>query len=323
MQQPLFINSEFIDRQTNYPELVEQLKKGFSDSKMNVPMRHHHDFPVASTSENTTMLLMPAWHPENDAGIKIVTVHPENYKQNIPTINGTYVYLDSQTGIVKAILEAKTLTNVRTAASSALASTCLSRKDATSLLMIGTGSLAPYLIKAHASVRPIKEVFVWGRNLNKAKTICNQFKKSAFKIEPIANIYEKMTAVDIISCATFSKDPLIFGEHLRAGQHIDLVGSYKPNMREADDVTIQKSNIYLDTYEGGLKESGDIVQPLLSGILKKEAIKGDLFQLCGSQKLGRQAISEITLFKSVGHALEDLVAARYYYDVYVNLHKTR
>ena len=125
--------------------------------------------------------------------------------------------------------------------------------------------------------------------------------------------------MDIISCATLSKTPLVLGANLKAGQHIDLVGAYRPNMREADNETILKSSVFVDTYGGGLKESGDIVIPLKEGILQEEDIKADLFQLCSNEISGRKSEQEITMFKSVGHALEDLIAAKYFYNKFTDV----
>jgi len=184
--------------------------------------------------------------------------------------------------------------------------------------MIGTGALSINLIKAHASIRPIKIVYVWGRTIEKAKAICNTLKKEKFSIEAIETIEEKISEVDIISCATLSKNPLVLGKYLKEGQHIDLVGAYKKDMREADDEVIKKASVFVDTFQGGLKESGDIVIPINNGTLKERDIKADLFQLCSNEKSGRNNDSEITVFKSVGHALEDLVAANYYYTKFIS-----
>ncbi|PTM10824.1 MAG: ornithine cyclodeaminase family protein [Bacteroidetes bacterium] len=312
------ISAAFIEKNTNFLELISALNQGFSSNEIMVPMRHHHDFPNPEVNADSTLLLMPAWNPSKDAGVKIVTVSPENGKFNLPSIQGTYIYLDATNGTIKALLDAKSLTVKRTAAASALASSFLSKKNSSSLLMIGTGALSMNLIKAHASVRPITKVYVWGRNFEKAKAICKHLKKEKFSIEAIETIEDKISKVDIISCATLSKTPLVLGEHLKKGHHIDLVGAYKKDMREADDNTIKKSSIFVDTFQGGLKESGDIVIPLQNGIIKTEAIKADLFQLCSNEKSGRINDSEITVFKSVGHALEDLVAAKYYYTKFVN-----
>lgn len=312
------ISADFVENNTNFTELILEIKHYFSTNEVIIPMRHHHDFPNPDVNADSTLLLMPAWNPSKNAGVKIVTVSPENGQFEMPSIHGTYIYFDATKGSIKAILEAKSLTVKRTAAASALASSFLSKKNASSLLMIGTGALSINLIKAHATVRPIKEVFVWGRNFEKAKHICESLKNEEFKITPINNIEDKIFEVDIISCATLSKTPLVLGKYLKKGQHIDLVGAYKKEMREADDETISKASVYLDTYQGGLKESGDIVIPLQNGTLKKEDIKADLFQLCSNQKKGRNNQEEITVFKSVGHALEDLAAANYYYNKFTN-----
>ncbi len=312
------ISTEFIEENTNFTELISEIKQHFSSDEVIVPMRHHHDFPNPKVHADSTLLLMPAWNPSKNAGVKIVTVSPENGQFNLPSIQGTYIYFDAIKGSIKAILEAKSLTVKRTAAASALASFYLSRKDASSLLMIGTGALSINLIKAHAAVRPIKEVFIWGRNFEKATAICDLLKNEKFTIKAIETIEEKITEVAIISCATLSKKPLVLGKYLKKGQHIDLVGAYKKDMREADDETISKAAIYVDTFQGGLKESGDIVTPLQNGTLQEEDIKADLFQLCSGQKKGRSTAKEITVFKSVGHALEDLAAANYYYNKYSN-----
>lgn len=318
MKKIVQIDSSFIESNTDFSELIEILKKGFTNKDIIVPLRHHHDFPNPELQSNSTLLLMPAWNSGRSAGVKIITVNPENYKIDLPSIQGTYIYLDAKKGSLKAILDAKSLTAKRTASASALASKYLSRKDSSSLLMIGTGTLSANLIKAHAAVRPIKQVYVWGRNFEKAKAVCKTLSHEIFEIIPVQNIMDKLSDVDIISCATLSKAPLIQGDYLSKGQHIDLVGSYKEDMREADNTTIKRAMVYVDIMEGALKETGDIVQPLKEGVISKNDIIGDLFNLCLNKIKGRNSNEDITVFKSVGHALEDLVAADYYYNKFIN-----
>ncbi|MBE7692996.1 ornithine cyclodeaminase family protein [Tenacibaculum finnmarkense] len=326
MEKIIQIDSNYIENNTNFSALITELKAAFSSQETLVPMRHHHDFANPAVNADSTLLLMPAWNPSKNAGVKIVTVSPENSQFDLPSINGTYIYLDAVKGTIKAILEAKSLTVKRTASASALASSFLSKENSSSLLMIGTGALSVNLIKAHASVRPIKNVFIWGRNFSKAQAICEELQNENFTITAVQTIEEKISEVDIISCATLSKTPLVLGKYLKAGQHVDLVGAYKKDMREADDQVIKKGAVYIDTFQGGLKESGDIFIPLQTGILKEEDIKADLFQLCSSQEIsegivgkkGRENEDEITVFKSVGHALEDLTAANYFYNQYTN-----
>ena len=317
MSNPIFIDANFIEENTDFSELVEELRIGFSSKNILTPPRHHHDFPNSKMGVDSTMLLMPAWQDGRDAGVKIVTVSPGNHQLDLPSIQGSYLFLDAQTGQLKAIMEAKKLTSKRTAAASALASTYLSNEHTASMLMIGTGALSGELIKAHAAVRPLQKVYVWGRNFEKARKVCKALQKEKFELQAVETIESIISEVDLVSAATLSKKPLVKGAYLRAGQHIDLVGSYRPDMREADNATIEAATIFADVKEMATKESGDLCVPLAEGILKKEDIQGDLFDLCNEQISGRTTPTDITLFKSVGHALEDLVAASYYYKKYL------
>ena len=318
MGTPLFIDSDFIEANTSFLDLTKALNSAFSSNRTIVPQRHHHDFHYPDKEKESTLLLMPAWNPGEDSGVKVVTINPYNADVGLPAVQGCYLYMDASNGQLKAIIEAKSLTAKRTATTSAMASEYMSREDADSLLMIGTGALSINLIKAHAAVRPITQVYIWGRNFEKAKAIAEQMKEEAFSVVAIEKIRTVIAEVAIISCATLSESPLVFGQNLVPGQHVDLVGAYKPHMREADDLAIQKSKVFVDAFGGGLKESGDIAIPLQTGILKEKDIAADLFGLCSNQKRGRTADNQITLFKSVGHALEDLTAARYYYDKFLD-----
>jgi ornithine cyclodeaminase len=317
MEALLQISDQFINENTRYSELISAINNAFASSDIEVPARHHHNFSNPEENIDSTLLLMPAWNPGKEAGVKIVTVSPNNGKFDLPSIQGTYIYLDAHKGIVKAILDAKALTAKRTAATSALATSYLARKNASAMLMIGTGALASNLILAHASVRPIKKVFVWGRNFSKAESICKELSNEKFAVSAVENIEEVIAKVDIVSCATLSKTPLVLGKYIKNGQHIDLVGAYKTDMRESDDDVIKKSKVFVDTYQG-LRESGDILIPLQNGIISEKDINADLFELCSNKKQGRRNDQEITCFKSVGHALEDLTAATYYYKKFKN-----
>ncbi len=304
-----FIDKHTIEKHFDFNELISRLRLAFADSSVEVPMRHHHDYPNPPESEDSTLLLMPAWDPGKDLGVKIVTVSPNNGQFQMPSIQGLYLLFDAHKGDCKSLLDAKSLTAFRTAATSALASSFLSRPDSHSLFMIGTGALSSMLIKAHASVRPIKEVFIWGRSVEKAQAVKDQLCDQPFTVTVVDSIEAGIQQADIISCATLSKTALIQGEWLKPGQHLDMVGAYKPDMREADDKCLLRSSIFVDHYAGALKETGDIVIPIRQGVMQRSDINADLFELCKDQHPGRQTAEEITFFKSVGHALEDLVAA--------------
>ncbi len=303
------LSANDIDHLTDYGELVEALRNGFSNDNIKVPQRHHHDYPNPGKSDST-LLLMPAWQKGEYLGVKLVTVSPENGNLGLPAIQGVYNLFDAKTGKLLAQLDGKSLTAKRTAATSALASSFLSRPDSTTMLMIGTGALSIPLIEAHATVRPIQKVLIWGRSKEKAESIGKSLNAN-FEYEIVNQIEDGVSASDIVSVATLSPNPLVFGKDAIAGQHYDLVGAYKPNMREADDVLIQKAKLFIDTRQG-MHESGDIHIPLTQGTISESDIGADLYQMTQTN-IGRKSTNDITVFKSVGYALEDLVAAIYYY----------
>lgn len=288
--------------------LLAALEAGFR-ADITVPLRHHHMYANPTAGQDSTLLLMPAWESASYLGVKLITVSPENPLKGKPSIQGIYLLADVATGTPQALLDAKTLTLLRTSAASALASRYLSREETRSMVMVGTGALAPYLIRAHAGVRPIEQVWVWGRSQEKAEGVVEALAGEAFQVEATTDLAAACQAADLISCATMAKEPLVAGAWLRPGQHLDLVGSYLPDHREADDAAVRRSVVYVDIMEGATHESGDIVVPLKNGTLTREAIRGDLFDLCRGRVPGREDADSITYFKSVGHALEDLAAA--------------
>lgn len=304
----IHIEDQQLEQLLSFEVLVPALRRAFCEN-IEAPLRHHHNFDNPKEKVPSTLLLMPAWQAGEYLGIKVVVVSPNNYKHQLPTIQGQYLLIDAHKGVQLAQMDAKTLTNRRTAAASALASSYLSRPGSKRLLMIGTGSLAPHLIEAHASVRPLEKVWIWGRKPEKARLLARSLGHLPLSVEAIEDQREKLPEADIISCATLSPEPLVFGELLRKGQHVDLVGSYLPTSREADDAVITRSAVFADTLEGATKESGDLVIPLKKGILQLSDIRGDLFGLCRKKMKGRSSAEEITTFKSVGHALEDLAGA--------------
>ena len=309
----LQITNQQLQSVLTYERLIPALKAAFI-SDITVPMRHHHDYKNPLVGVDSTLLLMPAWEASKYLGVKMVTVSPQNSDYQLPSIQGIYFLMDAKNGLPLAMMDAKVLTSIRTAAASALAANFLARKDSDTLLMIGTGALAPQLIAAHASVRPLKKIYIWGRNFEKASLLAQQLKTNHLEVVATKNILDALPNVDIISVATLSNQALVFGKNLKKGQHIDLVGSFKPTMREADDEVMRRGHIYVDTRAGACTESGDILIPLEKGIIQAKDILGDLFELCEKNIFARQHQEEITVFKSVGHALEDLAAAKLVYE---------
>jgi alanine dehydrogenase len=303
------VGSDEIHRLLDFPSLIDALRAMFRDG-CQVPARHHHTIaPVLADGTPATLLVMPAWQAGRALGIKIVTVFPDNTRRSLPAVHGTYLLLDAATGAPSALLDGTALTLRRTAAASALAAGFLARPDSAVHLMVGTGALAPHLVAAHAVARPIRQVRVWGRSPEKAAALARWLAEAGFAAAPVADLEEAVAAADVITCATLAREPLIRGAWLRPGTHLDLVGGFTPDMREADDAAVARARVYVDT-DMALREAGDIVQPLLSGRLTRDRIVGDLFGLAGGICPGRGDPAEITLFKSVGTALEDLAAAQ-------------
>lgn len=288
--------------------LIEALRTMFRDG-CESPVRHHHDFQVPGEADGT-LLLMPAWVPGRYLGTKLATVVPGNGARGLPAVMASYLLNDARTGEMVAMIDGGELTARRTAAASALAADYLARQDARHLLVVGTGRLSRNLAAAHASVRPLSRVAVWGRDPEKARAVAEEIAGELdILAQPADNLEEAVRDADIVSCATLSEAPLVQGAWLKPGSHLDLVGAFKPTMRESDDEAVSRARVFVDTREGATKEAGDIVQALASGALAEDGIEADLFDLTrGTHAVLRQA-DDITLFKSVGAALEDLAAA--------------
>jgi alanine dehydrogenase len=285
--------------------LVERLREAFREGA-EAPLRHHH--PLPAPGGEGMLLLMPAWLPGRALGVKVVTVFPGNAARGLSAVQATYLLMDAGTGAPVAVMDGAMLTRRRTAAASALAAGYLARADSSVLLMVGTGSLAPHLIEAHAAARPIREVNVWGRSPDKAAALAARLDRPGLRIIAAPDLEAAVRAADIVSCATLSAEPLVRGGWLQPGTHLDLVGGFTPEMREADDDAVRRSRVFVDT-PAALGEAGDVVQPIANGILRKDDV-ADLFDLVRGRRPGRQGDAEITLFKSVGAALEDLAAAQ-------------
>jgi len=291
-----------------FPGLIDALDEMFR-SGCEMPVRHHHDMEVPGEAD-ATLLLMPAWVPGSFAGVKIATVVPGNADRGLPAVSASYLLSDGKTGQALALIDGGELTARRTAAASALAARYLAREEASHLLVVGTGRLSMNLIGAHKAARPISNVTVWGRSEDKAAAIAEEAaQRYGVLAKPAGDLESACAHADIITAATLSNTPLIHGSWLKPGTHVDLVGAFKPSMRESDDEAIRRSTVFVDTVAGCSKEGGDIVQPLESGVLKIDDIAADLYGLTRGKHPGRQSGDEITLFKSVGAALEDLAGA--------------
>ncbi|SDR60905.1 ornithine cyclodeaminase [Rhizobiales bacterium GAS191] len=301
-----------IDAALSFPALIEALRRAFA-AKLIAPERHHH--LIERGEETATLLLMPAWTGSTGEpsylATKLATVFPGNAARGRPSVYATTILLDGGTGEPLAAMDGTRLTLWRTAATSALAASYLARKDASRLTMVGAGALAPFLIRAHCAVRPIREVTIWNHNGARAREVVERMTAEPGFVPQIKVAESLETAcreADIVSCATLTRSPLVRGDWLAAGAHLDLVGAYNLEMREADDTALRRARIFIDT-QAALKEGGDVAVALRDGAIAAAQVRGDLAGLVGGGTEGRSGPSDITLFKSIGAAIEDLAAA--------------
>ncbi len=308
MQQTI-VTDEEVTRLTPWPELIDAIRNAFRAGGVS-PTRHAHSVPGAGR-EDISLLLMPAWQKDGDFGVKLAIIAPSNAEFGVPRLASSYVVFSGKTGLPRAVLDAGALTARRTAAASALASRYLSREDSTTLLIIGTGRAAGQLAEAHCAERPIEEIRIWGRNADNAEAAAEAAEKATgVRSITVPDVETGAAEADIISAATLADSPLLEAGWVEAGTHIDLVGAFKPTMCEADPATIAKADqVYVDTMEGAMDEAGDLIQAVDAGVFSFDDVTGDLYALAASDHSLRKTPEEITIYKSVGVALQDLAAA--------------
>ena len=285
-----------------FARLIPALRDLFAEG-CEVPPRHVHQLP------GVTSLLMPAWQPGGFYGVKVVNVAPGNAARGLPALHASYVLHDAQTGEPLALIDGDQITMRRTAAASALAAASLAAPQAKTLLVVGAGRVARLLPEAYRVVRPsIEHVTVWARVPERAQALADEWRANGFDARPAADLQTAVGEADIVSCATLATEPVVMGRWLRAGSHLDLIGSFTPAMREADDDAFRDATIAVDTEES-LQKSGELLEPMAHGVFAPADVRATLAALCRGEASGRRSAEERTVFKSVGTALEDLAAA--------------
>ena len=290
-----------------YDRLVPALRQAFA-AGIEAPPRAHYVLPRPGEAD-ATLLTMPVWAGNGSCGgVKIVNVTPGNAARGLPAVTASFLLFDEVTGEHLALIDGGTLTARRTAAVSALAAACLARQDSRTLLLVGAGAVAGELPFAFRAVLPIERVIVWNRGAERGEALATRLRAAGLAASYTADLAAGLAAADVVSAATLSEQPLIAGAELRAGQHVDLVGSFRPAMRELDDEGIRRASVFIDT-AAALHESGDLIGPLASGALDEARLGGTLYDLCAGRVAGRTSPEAITVFKGVGVAVEDLAAA--------------
>lgn len=303
----VWLDKVAIARLLTFPALRAALADAVLGGGGVVPQRAIYDI-----RPDRLFALMPAWHSDSGISVKVVVVVPSNADRGLPTIHASVMLFGYETGEPLAVLDGGEITVRRTAAASSLAASLLARKDASKYALLGCGALALPMIEAMASVRPICEIRIWGRSFEKAKSLAVMANTlfPQFSIHPVASVAEAASGADIVSTITSSPEPILQGAWIKAGAHVDLVGSHSPNTREIDDDGVRRSRVFVDFSSSAMVEAGDILIPLRNGTVSRQHILGDLSDLLKGAIRGRVADGEITLFKSVGNGLEDLVAAQ-------------
>ncbi len=301
-----FYSAEDVHAALSLPALADAIATELTTDTL-APLRHAH-----AISASGSLLLMPAWSASESGaiGVKLVTVLPGNRERGASTVNALYVLFDRDTGEPRAVIEGEALTLRRTAAASLLAARYLARNDARKVLIVGTGRLARFLAQAHCSGRDIERLLVWGRSAQRAESLVSTLQAEGMPAQAVENLERAVGDSDIVSCATTATSAIVRGAWLAPGTHLDLVGAFKRNMREVDDAAVARSRVYVDTYAGALAEADDIIEPIERGVISRPDVRGELAELVTGNVLGRSEAGDITLFKSVGTAIEDLAAAQ-------------
>jgi ornithine cyclodeaminase len=306
----IVIDAETTRARLPFARLLPALRQMFA-AGCEVPLRHSHQIGSGET-EQGTLLLMPAWRESEYLGVKLVNIFPGNSGRGLPGLYSTYLLYDAGTGKPLALIDGNEITSRRTAAASALAASYLARQDARTLLVVGAGRVGSLLAEAYRSVRPIERVFVWDIDPVLGAALAARLQALQFDASVATDLQAAVQEADIVSCATLSTTPLIRGRWLQPGCHLDLIGSFTPAMREADEEAFRRSAVFVDTQEA-LMKSGDLLTPIASGAFLPDELRATLDALCQGRHAGRRTCNEITLFKAVGTALEDLAAATLVY----------
>lgn len=291
--------------------LVDALRTQFADERCVVPARHVHEIASAAGAAALTSLIMPAWQAGRSRayyGVKIVNIAPGNAARGLPGLHASYLLHDANTGVPLALIDGDEITARRTVAASALAASYLARGDARHLLVVGAGRVAGLLPQAYRAVRGIERVSVWARHLEQAERVAADWRTQGLEARAVTDLAGAAAQADIVSCATLATTPLLEGRWLAPGAHLDLIGSFTPAMREADDACFAGASLYVDTDEA-LRKSGDLLGPIARGVFTVADVRGTLADLARGRCEGRTGAEERTVFKSVGTALEDLAAA--------------
>ena len=306
-----FIKAEQVHKTLTYPALIAALDRYHREDTQVMD-----DMLLAQPVDEHVinhLLIRAAWQYDQAIGMKLVTIFPSNPEEkSLPAVQAMYVVFDGATGTPTAAVDGAALTYWKTAADSALGARYLAREDIGNMLMVGAGAMAPHLIAAHRAAHPsIAHIAIWNRTPQRAKNLCNELKANGIAIEHTEDLEAAARNADLISCATMAKQPIIKGAWLSPGTHLDLVGAFTADMREADDDAVSVATVFVDSRKTTIGEVGEISIPIENGTISETDVVADLYDLCRGNHPGRTDEQEITLYKNGGGGHLDLMATRF------------
>ena len=306
----LFVNQEEVPRLLPMPECMEAVAAALAalaDGKAMLPLRS-----ILWLPERVGGLgLMPAaLLPERAVGLKAITFFPGNEGTDLDTHQGAVLLFEAEHGRLLAVMDATSITAIRTAAASGVATRLLAREDAGDLAILGSGVQARTHLEAMKVARPLRRVRVAGKDFDRAKAFAaRESARHGIAVEPLASAREAVAGADIVCTVTSSREPVLLGEWISPGAHINAVGSSVPSARELDTAAVVRSRLFVDRRESALNEAGDFLIPKGEGALSDDHILGEIGELLTGRVRGRESEREVTLFKSLGIAVEDLAVA--------------
>lgn len=303
---PVVVDAAAVRAALPFERLVPALRALLRDG-CTVPERHVHRWPDGAGGEVTT-LIMPAWGTAGLAVVKMIQIAPGNAARGLPGLHASVLVMDAATGVPLAVLDGNELTARRTAATAALAADVLVGPGPQRLLVVGAGRIAALLPAAHAAVRPLAEVVVWARRREAALALSETWRAQGVAARVADDLAKATACADIVACATLASAPVVQGAWLKPGGLLTLIGSFAPDMREADDAVFADADLYLDTEEA-LRKSGDLLGPIARGVFAEADVRATLAQLCRGEREAAPAGQRRAVFKSVGHGSQDLCAA--------------
>ena len=304
----LFLTDEEVRARLAPRPLIAALERAFARDPASMVMPTRTQLPLPAGG---TLLLMPCHDREVPAlGLKLVLVREGAAAATGERVRATYLLLEPESGELRALLDARALTELRTAATSAVATRCLAREDANTLGIFGTGRQARAHLAVLPEVRRFQRALICGSSNARSEEFIREVGGELKMSIEAADAETLVRESDVICTCTTSTEPLFDGRWLQPGTHLNLVGTFRPETREVDDETVRRAYVVVDTYEGARAEAGDLLIPLQRGVISDSHLAADLRELVSGKKPARASADQITLFKSVGCALEDLVAAQ-------------